>query len=881
MPATTWKVSFKTARNPVLAGGEAPVTDAVKKSDVTLTLGGSRDVPDNDTCENAIPVATSYPTTICGTNVGATDDCPAYFDDYEGVWYAIELPYEYNTLVTDYCATDLEWPCELGIICYEDCNDCSAFIVGETDWQDCGDGSWSPKIWWEDLPGPTTVLLPIWINPAQDFCITVDVTESFPCSVDCPEGSVAESEACGEDTNGGCGMDTPAFEPLTCGETVCGTGWAEGGGRDTDWYEITIDEPTFMTWTVAGEFESGVWAGLVETEIPGVPDCDLLSGTLIDHWAYDCEEFSITYAARPGTYWWFVCPVGYQRTSCDARNQYVATMRCQPWEIRGACCDEDTGICRDGVLMQDCPEPMRFTENTLCADLMPPCGGCPESTIEIEIQTDYNPSETTWEITDHDTGAVICSGGPYETQFWTYFAHCCIGADDCFDFTIYDSYGDGHGTMGGYAVRLDGVELISTIESGWYGAEITHSGIGANCEAGRCCYEPWPNCADATLLDCVSVYDGVWTEGLTCETDPCQNPDIPDFEVTAPYTSPQRTTCGGIDRCQPEGNPLVHEEHVYLVTIPNDGLWSFNTCLETTSSTWLSVGTSMCETDIGWNAGACGESAELVVTLDAGEYFVTVENRLLCGTYVLDIHEVIPCDVECPADATRESEPCGESINKGCHGQPAVFEPIALNQPICGTLWAANMEADNDWFEFVAPADDTITWSVRTNFDGIVGVAHQIVPGEPGCSNLSGLVTPKVWTWSDCEDASVSFPVVAGGTYYLCILHQTMYNNPCGTTNDYVATLTGTNNICGDLDGDGDVDHDDYMIFLGAFGTCVGEANYVAEADFDGDGCITLVDYQSWVVCYRDTNPGGKSPMLNPSAKGKIRKLPVGDIERP
>ena len=54
-------------------------------------------------------------------------------------------------------------------------------------------------------------------------------------------------------------------------------------------------------------------------------------------------------------------------------------------------------------------------------------------------------------------------------------------------------------------------------------------------------------------------------------------------------------------------------------------------------------------------------------------------------------------------------------------------------------------------------------------------------------------------------------------------------------------------------------------MFLGAFGTCVGDANYVSAADFDGDECITLVDYQSWVECFRDANsgmvvPGAVSP---------------------
>ncbi|MBU0617689.1 MAG: hypothetical protein KKI02_08220, partial [Planctomycetes bacterium] len=45
---------------------------------------------------------------------------------------------------------------------------------------------------------------------------------------------------------------------------------------------------------------------------------------------------------------------------------------------------------------------------------------CEESIVEIEIVTDSWPYETTWEITDHDTGTLLCSGGPYELADVTY-----------------------------------------------------------------------------------------------------------------------------------------------------------------------------------------------------------------------------------------------------------------------------------------------------------------------------------------------------------------------------------------------------------------------------------------------------------------------------
>lgn len=43
----------------------------------------------------------------------------------------------------------------------------------------------------------------------------------------------------------------------------------------------------------------------------------------------------------------------------------------------GACCDDMTGICQDGIEQLQCPLGNRFAESVLCADLQPPCGSIP------------------------------------------------------------------------------------------------------------------------------------------------------------------------------------------------------------------------------------------------------------------------------------------------------------------------------------------------------------------------------------------------------------------------------------------------------------------------------------------------------------------------
>ena len=808
--------------------------------------------PDNDNCEDAELVTGPYPVTVCGTNQGATLDCPGVMD-WNAVWYEVVLPYEVNTVETDYCPGEINMQNdEVGIVYSTEC--CGEAVVGNYEWRDCGGFRRNPSIWWRDVPGPGTILIPVYINPAHDFCIEFNVRDGN-CAVPCPPEGVPENEACGEDTNGGCNMSMPAFEPLTCGETVCGTGWADMG-RDTDWYEITVEEPVTMTFTVTAEFITGVSVGLMETYTPGVVGCDQITG-LIDPWetGVDCEEVTVVYDALPGTYWWFVGPNGWMDMPCGVSSNYVATMTCEPWEVRGACCDDATADCVDNVLLTDCPAPMRFAKDKLCDEMSPPCGGCPGSMIEIQIVTDRYPTETTWTITDHnDPNIVLCSGGPYERSYWTYFEYCCVDTDGCVDFTIYDLAGDGQSWFaGGYAVRFDGIEVCSTLETSWTGFEQSCNNLGYGCDPGRCCYSPWPNCTDTTMLDCINVYGGLWSEGKSCAADPCQDPDAPDFAVVAPYSSPQISTCNGaLDRCHPVNQYADTPEHVYLVTIPYDGVWSFNTCLtNSTDPTWLSVGTSMCGEDIGWNAWACnGYFSEVVALLTAGDYYVDVEGNQQCCEYVLDIHEIAVCDVGCPADSTPESEPCGENTNNGCWGWPNAFEPIAENQTICGQIYADN-GFDTDWFEYVATANDTMTFSVRTNFDGKIGVAQQGAPGQPGCDNFTGMIEPYADT-SDCVQQSVSFLVTAGGTYYLFVGHQFSYGSPCGTTNDYVATLTGGSGPCPDLNGDGVVNLADLATLLGNYG----RPNPTFEqGDLDGDGDVDLSDLASLLSVYGTTCP--------------------------
>ncbi len=74
----------------------------------------------------------------------------------------------------------------------------------------------------------------------------------------------------------------------------------------------------------------------------------------------------------------------------------------------------------------------------------PPCdtgGGCTQNEATLTLVLDNYPGETTWTVTDA-AGTTLYSGGPYSSVGATVTEIFCI-ADGCFDYNIFDSYGDG------------------------------------------------------------------------------------------------------------------------------------------------------------------------------------------------------------------------------------------------------------------------------------------------------------------------------------------------------------------------------------------------------------------------------------------------------
>ena len=66
--------------------------------------------------------------------------------------------------------------------------------------------------------------------------------------------------------------------------------------------------------------------------------------------------------------------------------------------------------------------------------------GCSDNELTLTILTDNYPGETTWTVTSG--GSPVASGGPYGSANTSYSETICL-VDGCYDFNIFDSYGDG------------------------------------------------------------------------------------------------------------------------------------------------------------------------------------------------------------------------------------------------------------------------------------------------------------------------------------------------------------------------------------------------------------------------------------------------------
>jgi hypothetical protein len=281
-----------------------------------------------DSCEQPIEVtlgvgwpAYTDTNTTCGRGDDYQGTCLDPYDGGEDIVYeltvlsAVEVQITLDPSGTGWTALALDDACPPG-------DACLAYASGGEDY--------APTIYCPELTAGTYyIMVDSYPPPACIPEFTLTIEEVAGELVTCPPEGLPENEPCGDDTNGGCGLNPPQFEPLTCMETICGTIWAEDGWRDNEWFEVVAAEPTSFICSVQAEFP--VVIGLVETDPPGSGSCWDMTGTL-DPFDMagpfpDTAEI-VTDLLPPGVYWFWISHRNFYGLPCGSLSDYVLTLEC-------------------------------------------------------------------------------------------------------------------------------------------------------------------------------------------------------------------------------------------------------------------------------------------------------------------------------------------------------------------------------------------------------------------------------------------------------------------------------------------------------------------------------------------------------------------------
>lgn len=182
----------------------------------------------------------------------------------------------------------------------------------------------------------------------------------------------------------------------------------------------------------------------------------------------------------------------------------------------------------------------------------------------------------------------------------------------------------------------------------------------------------------------------------------------------------------------------------------------------------------------------CFNEAFNVTELESGSYYIVVEHvgepdLVEAQTYTLSMtcsgdpcagHEPISCD------GTAEVEP-----NEGWNADPPndSYGEILLDQPVCGTVWAADGVRDMDWFRL--ELETTMNLVIDCQIDAF-NAALFLTDFDPG-----GNILHDVDEAPACHPETLALELVPAGVYYVVIGHNDLYGVP--EEQPYALTVSG------------------------------------------------------------------------------------------
>ena len=414
------------------------------------------------------------------------------------------------------------------------------------------------------------------------------------------------------------------------------------------------------------------------------------------------------------------------------------------------------------------------------------CGDCTLTTISITV--DNYATETSWDITD-DTGAEVSSGGPLSGASGTTInAYVCL-EDGCYDFTIYDSYGDGiccgYGN-GSYTVTDDVGNVLAS------GGEFTTS------ETTNFCYDNFGTC----------------TEGASCDDgDACTIGDAYDANCDCAGTfqdSDGDGVCDADDLC-PGDEPGTSCDDGDVNTI-NDVIDANCNCIGTADPNYCPA--------LDLNIGDACDDGDACTTND------TVDANCDCAGTFQDSDGDGVCDAEdqCPGeDDTIDVD--GNGIPDACETECVDVTDSFDTNPLTHT-GAGSSSTTLDFGQESSDVSFTISEiGQKTNgktsnrYIEIVTVSY-----VDGAGN-----TVVLGPYSGADQSSVNI-VISGSVQSVTVTLEDGYD---GSTNSQMSisfsTVTVCQEPCADSDGDGVCDTEDQ---------CPGfDDNQDADGDGIPDGC--------------------------------------------
>lgn len=202
-------------------------------------------------------------------------------------------------------------------------------------------------------------------------------------------------------------------------------------------------------------------------------------------------------------------------------------------------------------------------------------------------------------------------------------------------------------------------------------------------------------------------------------------------------------------------------------------------------------------------SGTCGSLTSLVCqdnTLDGEEEATSVGGLVIGQTYYLRLYDyysgapsaltfslciTAPCGtLTQPAGSIAEVETCGADLNGGCNATPSpAYQDITCGTTVWGSVSTTGTSRDTDWYRFTVTTPTTVSWTVTSELPVallFIDIANCATPTIIADALTDGC-TPEVLSYA-----------FTPGTYVAFIAPTSFDGYPCGTFNDYAATLSMT-----------------------------------------------------------------------------------------